>query len=279
LACHPAHTDRFRLALILKGTGILPLEGRRIALMAPALLCLNETEQPEWEDRHGLEARVLFFHPAVINQKFDFTNIRGDGSAFSGTEEQDLFFLRPFLQCRSRHGLPVAIGPNSAGRIVGLMENIRVGLEEQPDDVWPCRTRSYFLELLFLTQRLFEDPEATEWAELSGPTIPEVGQILIYLHTHYMERITLDELCRVFHTNRTTLSRQFREATDLTVMDYLIRLRLRVASTMLRNTELPISEVMTRVGFMDNTHFTRSFKRHLGHSPSEYRQQFCWMLH
>ncbi len=62
-------------------------------------------------------------------------------------------------------------------------------------------------------------------------------------------------------------------------MTYLTQLRIRLAALMLRDTKLPISEVMWRVGFRDGTHFGRTFRKHTAQSPSEYREQYCWMLH
>jgi AraC family L-rhamnose operon regulatory protein RhaS len=47
---------------------------------------------------------------------------------------------------------------------------------------------------------------------------------------------------------------------------------------MLQDTELPIFEVSVRVSFHDITYFGRPFRKYKGFSPSEYRQQFCWML-
>lgn len=50
-----------------------------------------------------------------------------------------------------------------------------------------------------------------------------------------------------------------------------------MASTMLRDTMLPINEIMTRVGFCDTVHFLRTFKKYTGDSPSEYRKKYNWM--
>jgi transcriptional regulator GlxA family with amidase domain len=52
------------------------------------------------------------------------------------------------------------------------------------------------------------------------------------------------------------------------------RLRLRMASVLLGETTLPVSEIMRRVGFGDATHFGRTFRKYTGYPPSEYRQRF-----
>lgn len=43
---------------------------------------------------------------------------------------------------------------------------------------------------------------------------------------------------------------------------------------MLRDTLLPISEIMYRVGFNEANHFSRIFKKHMNVSPSDYRKKY-----
>jgi AraC family L-rhamnose operon regulatory protein RhaS len=132
--------------------------------------------------------------------------------------------------------------------------------------------------LLFLVERLFSAPKEIEASTLTKAS-GDVADIILYLHAHYQRRITLDELTCTFHVNRTTLTERFREATGLPVITYLIQLRVRLAALMLRDTELSVTEILHRVGFNDHTHFGRTFRKHTGYSPSEYRESFCWMLH
>jgi len=59
----------------------------------------------------------------------------------------------------------------------------------------------------------------------------------------------------------------------MSTMEYLIRLRVKMAAIILRDTDLPISEIAYRVGFNDITHFGRMFRKRVGYSPSEYRKK------
>jgi AraC family L-rhamnose operon regulatory protein RhaS len=61
-------------------------------------------------------------------------------------------------------------------------------------------------------------------------------------------------------------------------MTYLMKLRLYIASQLLRDTTLPITEIYERVGFNDPAHFGRQFRKHYGTSPSEYRRQYNWLI-
>jgi AraC family L-rhamnose operon regulatory protein RhaS len=226
-----------------------------------------------------LQAQSLYFHPNVINGAFTFEVVRGKGqNLVTTTDTQDLYCLRPFVQRGPKYSGEVRIGPGSAQRIADLFKAVSQELAMQRDEGWPCRSRSFFLEMLFMVERLFSAPKETEERALTRAS-GGVDDIILYLHTHYPRRITIKELTRTFHVNRTTLTERFREATGLPVITYLIQLRVRLAALMLRDTELSIAEILHRVGFNDHTHFGRTFRKHTGYSPSEYREHFCWMLH
>ena len=57
----------------------------------------------------------------------------------------------------------------------------------------------------------------------------------------------------------------------MTCHDYLLNLRLDLAKVMLTNTELPINEISSRVGYPDANYFAKLFKNVTGRTPSQYR--------
>lgn len=269
----------FRLILIESGTGILRINDQHIVFNAPVLLCLNEQETLSLEQSINIKATALYFHPTVINDAFSLEKIRNAQPNFRPTDWQDRVWLDPFIDHSANcHGL-LNLGPTTANQIAQQIAYTARELNQQRDIFWPCRSRSYFLELLFTIDRLYREPELTEIGMIAQlENQKEIGDVLLYLHTHYQEKINLNELARQFNTNRTTLTRQFRNVTGQPVMTYLVNLRIHLASLMLRNTTVPVVEVMQRVGFLDDTHFTRTFRKHINTTPSEYRQRNCWML-
>jgi AraC family L-rhamnose operon regulatory protein RhaS len=269
------YRTRFRLILIESGTGILRLGERRGAFIAPALFCLNEKEQPELEQSQDLQAQALYFHPNVINSVFTFENVREEGDSFTRTERQDLYWLKPFVQREAAYWGCLTIGPVSTQRALYLFEGVNYHLANQDVWNWPCQARSFLLELLFLLERISAASPEPATSALSD-SAREADPIVMYLHTNYQDKISVKALARKFHTNRTTLTEQFREATGVPVITYLIQLRIRLAALMLRDTTLTISEITDRVGFDDISHFGRMFRKHTGFSPTEYRQCYCW---
>jgi AraC family L-rhamnose operon regulatory protein RhaS len=104
-----------------------------------------------------------------------------------------------------------------------------------------------------------------------------VNKIILYLNSNYANKITIPELCALFNTNKTTIQEQFQNATGQSILAYLISLRVKLATLMLKDTGLTIAEIVERLGFSDSAHFNKMFKKLTGYSPNHYRKQFTWI--
>lgn len=265
----------FRLVYVIEGSGIMKINGKTVIFSAPVLFCFNELDEVELQQSIKIESQVVYFNPMVINNALQLDVIRKDSSELSHTEYQDYFLLNPFID---REGLGrhyIEIGPITSKRISRLFEGIKEELTYMENEFWPCRSRSYLLETLFLIQSMTTDSRNKE-----SLTLPEssedISNIILYLYTNYDKKVTIEELTDIFHINRTTLSKKFRKSTGLSIIEYLVKYRIKMASVMLRETMLPISEIQNRVGFNDSVHFLRMFKKHMGYTPSGYREKYIY---
>jgi AraC family transcriptional regulator len=71
-------------------------------------------------------------------------------------------------------------------------------------------------------------------------------------------------------------TRAFTSYVGVPPYRYLIELRMRRAAELLRETELSITQICQRVGFNSLSHFTTTFHRHTGMSPTNYRHTVDW---
>jgi len=269
--------ERYKIIFVQAGSGILILNGKRYVILSQQIFCLNETDNYQIESSMGLKTEAIGFHPEIINQSFNFSTVRKKEGELSTTEEQDIFWLNPFCRRTNRFTGQLSIGPGSGKRFKNIINLIKEELEVQRDEHWPCRSRTYLIELLFLIYNTIEISSTVENITLDKDP-GDMKEVILYLYSNYMKKITLQGLTELFHINHTTLTREFNKVTGMPVMEYLIALRMYISSQILRDTLLPIAEVMERVGFNDITHFGRMFKKHYGYSPKEYRQRNCWML-
>ena len=70
-----------------------------------------------------------------------------------------------------------------------------------------------------------------------------------------------------------TPPRTRRSLTGVPPIQYLTRWRMDMASTWMRDENLSVGEVATRLGYSSEASFSRAFKRHLGSSPGAYRRK------
>jgi AraC family transcriptional regulator len=95
----------------------------------------------------------------------------------------------------------------------------------------------------------------------------QIAQAIDYLHAHLEEDITLEDLAQVVHLSPSHLRRTFKQTTGLAPHQYLIQLRVHRAEQLLKTGRVSIRDVAMQVGFADQSHLNRHFKRLLGVTP------------
>lgn len=95
-----------------------------------------------------------------------------------------------------------------------------------------------------------------------------------YLGENFSEPPSLDELARAVGVHPTHLTRVFRQFERCTVGDYIRAVRVEYARQRMLLSNEPLVEIALSAGFVDQTHFTRSFKRITGMTPTEFRSLF-----
>ena len=91
------------------------------------------------------------------------------------------------------------------------------------------------------------------------------------MEEHYTEAISLDELAKVCNLNAAYLNRIFKQALGLPPHAYQINVRLLKAKVLLQEGQT-ISNTALKLGFTDQSHFTRRFKRSFGMTPGQYQK-------
>ena len=100
------------------------------------------------------------------------------------------------------------------------------------------------------------------------------GPALAHMRTHFHHEITNRDLASISNMSLRAFERRFRAAFHLTPQKFLRKLRLRIASRALMNTDESLSGIALKCGFADQSHFSREFRRHFGRTPREYREHY-----
>ncbi|MCL2856955.1 MAG: AraC family transcriptional regulator [Oscillospiraceae bacterium] len=100
-----------------------------------------------------------------------------------------------------------------------------------------------------------------------------IYNIMNYIQQNYAEDITLDSLATMFHIGKFYMCFLFKGVTGVSPSQYLANCRLMKAKEMLINN-YSVDDVCGRVGYKNLSHFSRSFKQHVGTSPKQYQMAF-----
>ncbi len=99
-----------------------------------------------------------------------------------------------------------------------------------------------------------------------------VRKAMAYLHEHYAEAVSREQVANYVHVSENYLTNCFHHELGISPMTYLARYRVKQARTLLETSELNITEVALAVGFSDGAYFSRIFQREMGVSPGAYRR-------
>ena len=100
-----------------------------------------------------------------------------------------------------------------------------------------------------------------------------ITDILQYIKRYHSQSITLDDICEHFECSRSYVSHLFKRSVGKSFREYLTGLRIEDAKSLLKYSNLSVTEIALSVGFGDSTYFSNVFKTNVGISPSAYRKK------
>ncbi len=92
------------------------------------------------------------------------------------------------------------------------------------------------------------------------------------LYRSITTRTTMDEIAKKFYRSKNDITRQFKRRYNTTPHDYLIELRIGKAKNLLVNSKKTLAEIARYLCFSSEYHFSNTFKKRVGVSPSEFRK-------
>lgn len=106
-----------------------------------------------------------------------------------------------------------------------------------------------------------------------GSSHKALVEVSALMESNIEEPLSLDELARLASLSQRHLQRMFRQALNMTPMNYYLNLRLTRARTLLLQTEMSIMSITVACGFQSSCHFSKSYRGLFGYSPSIERRQ------
>jgi len=105
-----------------------------------------------------------------------------------------------------------------------------------------------------------------------------IATIHEYLMNNYREEIDLGKLAALINMAVGSLCRFFKLNMEMTIFEYLNKIKVEFACKLLMDPDLSILDVCMDSGFNNLSHFNKQFKKITGVSPSEYRKRFKGLM-
>ncbi len=170
-----------------------------------------------------------------------------------------------FLATTSKSGNKISA---KTAKSIGLYDAI-MRFKKYTDDFsspYTIVTKSVLVEILYLLNR-FSNLENTDTINQS------VANVIHYLNNHFTDSITLDVLCEKFFVSKYYLCHIFKQATGITVQQYVREKRL-VKALELKNSGMSLTEAAIQSGFDNYSSFFRAFTKRYQSNPTNFEPNF-----
>lgn len=263
--------NMLKLLIVNEGRVTVNLAGVRKIVIAPALICLSN-EEVSFSDETDLDLTIVYFRGTEVRDEFTMERISSGelDNEMGRTIYQDYLLVKGFVSGENIGNKIIPINSSAHLKVSKLADAINNELDVQADGFWPCRSRSFLMELLYSIKFLRPDGESLVIEEKTDSDT--VGDIIQFMNEHIADKITLEDILKEYSINRNQLNSIFIKETSMTALSYLEKMRMNLSMLMLADTELQIAEIAERVGYLEPNYFAKVFKKHTGVAPSKYRE-------
>ncbi len=181
-----------------------------------------------------------------------------------GFSREEMRILSSVFSTSIRHSFP------ATPAIRNLMPMLISELQST-HELREAHSRSLLRAILIELKRIVSG-EASESGIQTGAE-HRVQKLIASLPVHCDQHWTLEKMARQCGLQRTQLNNLFQKLTGSTPMEYLFRIRMEQAKTLLRETDLKIIDIAFECGYSSSQYFANTFKQATGTTPTEYRKQ------
>lgn len=133
--------------------------------------------------------------------------------------------------------------------------------------------RAYVIELLVIIFRIYKKQSGVSHQTESDKK-HLIEKAIIYMKDNYDKDLKLEDLSMMSFFSRNYFCRLFKETTGVTVVEFIQKIRIQQACSLLKETNNTITSIANQVGYGNIKFFGELFKRYTGKTPSAYRKQY-----
>jgi AraC-like DNA-binding protein len=188
-------------------------------------------------------------------------------------------YVHPIICDSTFSHLHVSKGDAVYDQFITPLSNI-IELNLSHTNGYELLSRSYIIQLWKLIYDIFNNRFPTNAPSTHGTKVrtslqneQRVRQACIYIHEHFTEPITLEDIADSILVSKSECCRCFKRVCSMSPFEYLMKYRIERASiNMQLNTSNSIADIAGSVGFNNISYFNKVFKKFMGCTPSEYKK-------
>ncbi len=255
------YTNRvIEISMVVAGSGVHRVFNQAIPCKVGDIYILNTNVPHRYfasEDGERLTVRRLLFDPKDWFDK-DISQATGSRFCFGVFSENSVAAYAVLTQ-------------RVMERIESLCDEVAMELLERKSE-WREAVRAN-LSLILITLGRYLNRAIKNIPRVDSSAWNPVSAAMTLVMENYSDHsMTLESIAESFYISQSHLSRLFKQVTGESFSDYLKKVRLAGACTLLVETDLTVEEVMKRCGMRDAPTFYRAFGEYSGMTPNKYRK-------
>lgn len=258
------HTHDFiELVCVKSGIGKHCHDNQEYPIIAGDCFVIAPGEMHGYTECKQLEIFNILFHQEFLNT-LDTEILKMPGFA-------RFFSIEPLFRSETSFHYKLHLAAPDQKKIGSLCAEL-VSERQNPGPAAKALYRALFAQVAVLLSRCFDNSFAgkKDAADLSGKE-KTINLAIAYLEENFATDIHVEDVARCAYLSPGRLAHLFKEDTGTSLIDYLLKVRIDRASTLLRTSTTAITNIAYSTGFHDPSYFSRVFKKATGHSPVAYR--------
>ncbi len=245
--------EELQLVLVIRGEAVFQINEDRIAVREGEGLFINSgcLHMAEEKDQSDCVYICLNVSPHFVLSQELYTT-----------------FVYPYIQATNLPYLHLDAKEPWRKNILDAILNTNRLLQQKP----PFYEISITVQLASIWQNLIMNGFRPEYDRTEMQKSQRIKHMLQWIHSHYAEKIKLDDIARAGRLSRSECCRYFKRIFKTTPLSYVTEYRIQKSLVLLQQAESNVTEVAYRVGFNSTSYFIDKFRKSMKMTPLAYKK-------
>lgn len=256
------HEDFSELVIVLDGSAFQIVENDAYPITKGDVFVLDKYTSHSYTDAENFKICNVMFRPEALFEHLP--HIRQNAGF------QALFILEPYYAKHHQFCSRFRLKPEDFSFIQKLLAEM-IHEHTQKLECWQTLLYGKFIQLCTILSRLYQDSEQNH-----ADDVIKLATAVAYIEKNFCTDISLSDLAQMTGYSERQFHRLFKSAFSVPPSQYITNLRLQKAQLLLKNSNQTIGELSWECGYTDQNYFSRVFKKNIGLTPTEYKQNALW---